>query len=279
MLAFLLSCGNMYDEDGSRRQERTALVLYPAPGIGHVISMVELAKLVYRHRPISITILLTTGMLDTSALSSYIASISATNPYIDFLRFPHLSVSTSLPGNHVSPATIYFEFVRLNTTRHLLPALRGIPASAILIVDLFCASAIPVGRSLGLPTYYFYTSGASALACFLCFPEIFDGSTGSFKDCGNDVMIEFPGGLPPLKARHMPVPVLDREDPAFEDFRYFCSKLKEADGILVNTFEELETTAMGVLTSGKCTPASVTPPIYCIGPLIANGDGEPHSGD
>ncbi|KAI4295017.1 hypothetical protein MLD38_040707 [Melastoma candidum] len=264
----------------SSSSEGPSLVLYPAPGIGHVISMVEMAKLVRRHRPpVSVTILLTTGLLDTPAISSYLDSTSATHPYIHFHRFPHLSLPPRPPGTtSVSRAAIVFELIRLNTEKHLLLALRGIPAPAALVIDFFCASAIPVARSLSLPTYYFYTSGTSVLAYFLCLPEIFDRTTGSFKDCGNDVVFEFPGGLPPLKGRHMVEPALEREDPAFEGFRYFCLKLKDADGILVNTFEELETTAMDVLVSGKCLPESATPPVYCIGPLIAGSDAEPRPG-
>ncbi|GMN75405.1 hypothetical protein TIFTF001_056768, partial [Ficus carica] len=48
------------------RSKKDAIVLYAAPGIGHVVSMVELGKLILSHfsNRFSITILLTTGRLD-----------------------------------------------------------------------------------------------------------------------------------------------------------------------------------------------------------------------
>jgi hypothetical protein len=51
-----------------------AIVLYPSPGMGHLISMVELGKLILKHHPsFSITILILTPPYTTGSTAQYIA--------------------------------------------------------------------------------------------------------------------------------------------------------------------------------------------------------------
>ncbi|KAL3735813.1 hypothetical protein ACJRO7_024873 [Eucalyptus globulus] len=246
------------------------IVLYTYPEIGHLISTVELSKRILcrpAHR-FSITVLLTVGLIDSPTLSSYIDSISRSHPSISFRRLPPVSVDPANPPR--SHAAVAFEFMRKNSA-NVLQSLRDISAAATVrafIIDIFCSSALPIARELNIPTYYFFTSGASALAAFLYLPRIFERSTKSFKD-QDGVVLEFPG-LPSLKATEMPEPTLDRDDPAYGEMFYFCDQLSKADGILVNTFEELEPKAVELIASGACVPDAPTPPVYCIGPLIAD---------
>ncbi|KAL6285589.1 hypothetical protein ACE6H2_009979 [Prunus campanulata] len=75
----------------------------------------------------------------------------------------------------------------------------------------------------------------------------------------------------------MPEPMLDRDDPAYWDMLYFCSHLPKSNGIIANTFEELEPPAvLKAIAGGLCVPDAPTPPVFCIGPLIAE---EKQSGD
>ncbi|KAI3431876.1 EF-hand domain-containing protein [Psidium guajava] len=246
------------------------IVLYPSPEIGHVISMVELGKIIlHRHgRQFAITILLTTGFADSPSITSYIDSISRSHPSISFHRFPLVSVDPSNPPR--SRAAVAFDFIRQNSA-NVLRSLRDISAASTvraLIIDFFCTTALPIAKELNIPTYYFYTSGASALAAFFYFPRLFERSTKSFKD-QDGIVLDFPG-LPPLKATQMPEPTLDQDDPAYGEMCYFCDHMTKADGILVNTFEALEPKAVELIASGACVPDAPTPPVYCIGPLIAD---------
>lgn len=77
----------------------------------------------------------------------------------------------------------------------------------------------------------------------------------------------------------MPEPFLDRDDPAYHDVLYYCEHLPKADGIIVNTFDELEPNALKVIADGACVPHAPTPPVYYIGPLIAGDSNERASED
>lgn len=139
-----------------------------------------------------------------------------------------------------------------------------------LVLDFFCSSAFPVAEEFGVPAYYFFTSGAAALAGYFYFPTIDGEIGGSFRDLVN-TQIRIPG-LPMLRAVHMPEPVLDRNDPAYNDILYFSLLLQKSNGILVNTFEYLEPIPIKAIANGSCVPNAPTPPIYYIGPIISQHD-------
>lgn len=67
----------------------------------------------------------------------------------------------------------------------------------------------------------------------------------------------------------MPIPVLHRDDKAYQYFLDSSSSFPESAGIVVNTFASLEARAVKTTSEGLCVPNKRTPPIYCIGPLIA----------
>jgi phlorizin synthase len=252
---------------------KTTIVMYPSPTVGHIISMVELAKLLSHHhqqeQDFSITMLLTTGFLDHPSIDSYINRISTSHPLISFHRFPSVTVTHS---NTQSLAATGFQFIKRNVV-NVESKLRQITQTSVIksfIIDMFCTSAMEVASTMGIPVYYFFTSGAAVLALCSYFPKIHSETAVSFKEMVG-VEIVMPGNAP-LNAALMPGPVLDREDPAYWEMLYFCEHLSMAKGIVVNTFRELEVVAVKAVEDGACFQdlKRSPPPVYCIGPLIAD---------
>ncbi|KAK7322407.1 hypothetical protein VNO77_25786 [Canavalia gladiata] len=254
------------------KMQKEAIIMYPAPGIGHIVSMVELAKHLTKHH-FSITILLTTGFRDHSSVDTYIHRISTSHASISFHRLPHTpfpATVTTTTTTTTSVAARAFDFIKRNTS-NVANALSQISHSSTIksfIVDLFCTSAMEPASSMGIPVYYFFTSGAAVLALFSYFPKLHHQSSVSFKDMIG-VELRVPGNAL-LKAVDMPDPILDRDDPAYWDMLWFCTRLNEASGIIVNTFQDLEPVAVKTVTEGACFPHPArAPPVYYIGPLIA----------
>ncbi|KAF8379607.1 hypothetical protein HHK36_029048 [Tetracentron sinense] len=248
-----------------------AVVLYPSPGIGHLISMVELGRLILKHDPsFSIKILITTPPYNAGSTAPYINRISTTTPSITFHHLPIISLPLDF-SNSPNPETLAFELLRLNNP-NVHQALQTISLSSnvrALVIDFFCTAALDVATTLHIPSYYFFTSGALSLAAFLYFPTIHHNTTKSFKDLNTH--LEFPG-LPPIPASDMPKPMLDRTDKAYEGFYSYSTALPKAKGIIVNSFESLEPRAIKAVSDGLCIPDAPTPPVYYIGPLIAADD-------
>ncbi|BFG34828.1 hypothetical protein CerSpe_211020 [Prunus speciosa] len=247
---------------------KESIVLYPAPGSHQIISMVELAKLISQHQPnLPITILLTTSTpFETSATSSsYINLISSdpnqTNPNlpISFFTLPSLHLHQSHIENPVESA---IEIMRLSIP-NVLQALETISQSSKVLA--FITSSVHLPYDPQIPTYFYFTSCASALALFLYLPTIHNQTPKSFRDL-NDAVLHFPG-LPPLRASQMPLPLLDSGGPAYEYFVNFAACLPKSQGIITNTFQALEPSAIKAISDGSCVPNHQTPPIFHIGPL------------
>ncbi|ONK56881.1 uncharacterized protein A4U43_C10F14120 [Asparagus officinalis] len=89
----------------------------------------------------------------------------------------------------------------------------------------------------------------------------------NFGDLG-DKPLEFPG-LPPIPASHLLNYLMDREDERCKSCIYHFDRLTRANGIMINTFEMLESKPIKALVDGLCVgQGSHMCPIYCIGPLV-----------
>ncbi|KAK7847284.1 udp-glycosyltransferase 88b1 [Quercus suber] len=262
-----------------------AIVLYPFPGRGHLISMVELGKLILKHNPsFNITILIfnkpntstasTVPQYVASSTTQYITAVNSTTPSINFHHLPPISEVPSTPSR-IAQA---FLIPRLNNL-NLHQALKTISQTSKLkafIIDFLCDAAFEVATNLDISTYYFFPSGASALSWFLYIPTLHKKVEKSFKDLG-DMLLDIPG-LPPIRASDMPGSITDRTAEWYEYFLNTAAHMAKSNGIIVNTFDLLETKAVKAISDGLCVPDGPTPPIFCIGPLISssNQDEDEH---
>ncbi|KAH7557709.1 hypothetical protein JRO89_XS11G0206600 [Xanthoceras sorbifolium] len=246
-----------------------AIVLYPSPLIGHLISMVELGKLILTHQPsLSIHILISSAPYNTGATAPYISQVSTTFPSITFHNLPTITLPPSAENNH---KTITFELLRLNNP-NIHQALTSISENHTilgLVIDCFCTYVLSVASELKLPAYFFFTSGAGCLALFLYFPTLHENTTRSFKDI--KTLFDVPGA-PPILATDMPKPLLERDHEAYRYFLHTSTQMPKSAGIIVNTFASLEPRSIRAITDGLCVLNGPTPPIYCIGPLTVSDD-------
>lgn len=120
-------------------------------------------------------------------------------------------------------------------------------------------------EELNIPAYIYITSCASFLASYLYLPTLHRKTTKSFRDIKE--FHDIPG-LPPIHGTDMVKPFLDREDDAYINFLDFAIQTPEAKGIIINTFELLESKVIKTISDGLCVPNNRTPPLFCVGPLI-----------
>ncbi|XP_075648891.1 anthocyanidin 5,3-O-glucosyltransferase-like [Castanea sativa] len=262
------------------------IVLYPSPGRGHLISMVELGKFILKHHPsFSITILIlsepntntnsTAPQYVASSTTQYIATVNSTTPSITFHRLP--------PISEVPPSTS--SFVELNyliphlNNQNLHQTLKTISQTSKLkafIIDFFCDAAFEVATTLDIPTYYFFTSSPSGLATFLYRPTLHIKLDKSLKDLGS-TLLDIPG-LPPIQASDLPDNWKDRTSKVYEYSLNAATHMAKSNGLVLNTFDLLETKSIKAISDGLCVPDGPTPPIFCIGPLISsnNQNGDDH---
>ncbi|XP_030458494.1 anthocyanidin 5,3-O-glucosyltransferase-like [Syzygium oleosum] len=251
---------------------RETIVLYPSPLRGHIVSMLELGRLIHKHHP-RFSVLIILSSASTAVPVAYDSSS------VTVLRLPSAAVDADADAAAEHDQTP-FDLARRDAS-NLRLALADIAATAdlrALVIDVFSDAAFPVAAALGVPTYYFFTSGAVALSLFLHFPTLHGSPTKSFKDLGDET-VNIPG-LPPIKALDLPGSMLDRGWRIYGYFLDACRNMISSSGIIVNTSESLETRILSAIREGSCVPDGPTPPIFAVGPLVeSKGDGDEDSGD
>ncbi|CAJ2666188.1 unnamed protein product [Trifolium pratense] len=248
---------------------KDTLVLYPALGKGHLNSMIELGKFILTHNPsLSISILILSPPNTTVQPEQEIRKLTTTFgceslPSITFHHIPSISFPVTLPP-YILPLEVCDRSNHL--VNHILQTISKTSNLKGVILDFMNFSTNQITSTLDIPTYFFYTSGASTLAICLQFPIIHQNTTKSLKEF--DMHPHIPG-LPQIPIADMPEPVKDREGKSYKGFLDMATSMKESDGIIINTFDALEARALKALKEGFCLPEGTTPPLFCIGPMIS----------
>ncbi|XP_057446151.1 isoflavone 7-O-glucosyltransferase 1 [Lotus japonicus] len=264
------------------------IVLYPAMGSGHLVSMVELGKLILTHHPsLSITILIlsppnnnqqhtpsttttTATAFSHDATSQYITDVSSAMPSITFHNIPLPPIPATVP-----PHLHTLELSHLGN-QHVHRALRSFSKTTNLravILDFFNFKTIQF--TLDIPTFFYYTSGVSTLAVLLNFPTLHKNTTKPIKDLHMHLQIP---GLPPMPTDDFPDNSKDPENPIYHVTLELAKTMRNSFGIIANTFDAIEEKAIKAITEGLCVPDGNTPPLFCIGPLISTTYGGDEKG-
>ncbi|KAL0412151.1 UNVERIFIED_CONTAM: Hydroquinone glucosyltransferase [Sesamum latifolium] len=135
---------------------------------------------------------------------------------------------------------------------------------AALVVDLFGTDGIDVALELNVPPYIFFPSNAMALSLFLHLPKLDETVSCEYKDVPEKLRV--PGCIP-IQGKDLLDPVQERKNDAYKWILHHCKKYKTAEGIIVNSFKELEPGPIEALQEQEIGK----PIVYPIGPLIQTG--------
>ncbi|XP_024996512.1 anthocyanidin 3-O-glucosyltransferase 2-like [Cynara cardunculus var. scolymus] len=250
------------------------LIFIPAPVIGHIKSTIEIAKLlVNRDQRISITVLIInspSGSRPASAMATYIQSLA--NNSMDRIRFTQLPQDQILPNRDPkAPMTFVNDFINSHCkyVRNVVADMMSQPGSGRLagfVIDMLCTGMIDVANEFNVPTYVYFTSNAAYLGFQFYIQMICDDHNQDVIELSNsDGELQVPSFVNPVPVKVFPSGFDTKEG---LDYVLLTSrKMREAKAIMVNTFLELETHAIGSLSSESNVPV-----VYPVGPII-NLDG------
>ncbi|KAF7146215.1 hypothetical protein RHSIM_Rhsim04G0083200 [Rhododendron simsii] len=230
------------------------LVFIPSPGMGHLVSAVEMAKqLVGRDDRLSITVLIMKRPFDKSKVSSSTQSLLLTAAE-DRLKFVYLPLDEAAAAaaelQSKFPDNFMLEFIKMNK-QHVRDHVRtmvstGSTRIAGFVLDLFCTPMMDVAFKFGVPSYAFFTSNATVLG--LAFhleslsPDEYHDLT-ELKD--SDAELEVPGFVNSVPIKVLPASFRNKE--VGSRLMSIAKRLRQTKGIMVNTFEELESNAVRFL--------------------------------
>jgi hypothetical protein len=239
--------------------------------------MAELAKLFLQHG-VAVTVVVVELPTLAPDFSAMVARAEVSNPSITFQVLPpplppapsaDSSSGDDTPKHHV--LQMFGHLGAMNAP--LCGFLRSLPAIDTLVIDMFCMDALDVAAELKLPVYFFYASGTGDLAILLNMLSVRANMSMSLEEFRYSVL-SLPGA-PPFRASDLSAELLKDTEAATAVLRMF-QRMPESNGILINTFELLETHAAHALRDGLCVPNRAMPPIYCVEPLVLGGGEKRH---
>ncbi|XP_059284655.1 anthocyanidin 3-O-glucosyltransferase 2-like [Lycium ferocissimum] len=250
--------------------KRVELVFIPGPGMGHLVSTVEMVKqLVDREDQLSITVLIMTLPRETK-IPSYTKSLSSHyTSRIRLLELTQPETSVNM-GSATHPMKFMSEFITSYKGRvkdavaDMFSSLSSVKLAGF-VIDMFCTAMIDVANDFGVPSYLFYTSGAAMLGLQFHFQSLISQNVLSYLDSESEVLI--PTYINPVPVKCLPGLILDNDEYSIM-FLDLARRFKETKGIMVNTSVEVESHALKALSDDEKIP-----PIYPVGPILNLGGG------
>ncbi|KAK1428122.1 hypothetical protein QVD17_16950 [Tagetes erecta] len=258
------------------------LIFIPVPGIGHIMSAVEVAKLFVNRDPrLSATVLVIKPPISSSgsAITTYIESLAKNS--IDRVSFVELPQDEAPPMRELkSLVTSFNDFIKSHSkhVRNVVTELmsqEGFGRLAGFVVDMFCSCMMDVANEFNVATYVFFTSNAAFLAFKLFIPTLNDDENQDVVELSkSNIEISVPGFLNPVPTKVFWSVLQTREGLEFAISS--AKKLKKVKAIMVNTFLEFETHAIKSLSADINVPT-----VYPVGPILnlEGGSGKPLDDD
>ncbi|KAL2512561.1 UDP-glycosyltransferase 71B7 [Abeliophyllum distichum] len=237
--------------------KKSELVFIPAPGIGHLMPIIELAKLLTdRDERLSITVLIVKFPME-SKTDSYSQKSNSR------IRFIDISLNQPItPNNFVTDfVESHKDPIRDAVTKIVRDESNSIRLAGF-VIDMFCTSMIDVANEFGVPTYVFFTTTAAILGFLFYLQSLGDEQkldVTEYKNSNTEFLI--PTYINPVPANVFPSRFLDKDGSA--PFVSMARRFRETKGIMINTFLDLEAYAMKSLSDDHTIP-----PVYSIGPML-----------
>ncbi|KAI3804295.1 hypothetical protein L1987_25727 [Smallanthus sonchifolius] len=252
------------------------LVFIPAPGVGHIMSNIELAKiLVNRDQRLSITVLLINPPYSVFALTAYIQSLAKNN--IERIRFIEVPQDETPPKLDPKAFMTSFDAFIISHCKYVTNIVADIINQSGsgrvvgFVVDILCVGMINVADEFNIPTYVLYPPSAAFLGFNLYLETLcVDKNQDVIELSNSEGEIVVPCFVNPVPTKVFPE-VYKIQD-GLDFLVSSCRDLRKAKGIMVNTFLELEPHAI------KSFSNTNFPPVYPVGPVL-NLDGVARKAD
>ncbi|KAK2657273.1 hypothetical protein Ddye_010325 [Dipteronia dyeriana] len=212
-----------------------------SPGMGHLVPFFELAKRFVTQLDFQVTIFVL-SITDASTIRSHQFLHSASNLF-NIVTLPPVDISGLVDTPFVGTKVAMMMHQSLPALRSAISAMTSsstgsdLPPITALIVDVFGTEALAIAEEFRIPKYVFGISSAWFLATVLCAPtldvKVFD------EHANKKLPIKIPG-CTALRFEDTLEVFQDPSSPARSRFLCTGKEASTADGILVNTWEDLE---------------------------------------
>ncbi|GJY44429.1 hydroquinone glucosyltransferase-like protein [Tanacetum coccineum] len=239
------------------------IAIFPSPGMGHLIPLIEFAQRLLHHRRLLITFIIPTTVGATIKPQNDILNAMSEN--ISSIFLPPVDLN-DIPDDATIETRIALTMSRsFPSLRHTLAELT--PNSeklSALVVDLFGPPSFEIIKDFNIPAYIFCTVSAMSLVSIFHTPILDKMYACELRDILEPIKLP---GCVPFQGSDLPEPLQDKKNEAYKHVLHLTKMFSLPKGLLVNSFFELEPGAFKALEEGDwCKPD-----VYSVGPLIRSG--------
>ncbi|KAL2336873.1 hypothetical protein Fmac_011319 [Flemingia macrophylla] len=240
----------------------THIAIVSSPGFTHLVPITEFSKRLVKHRPnFHVTCMVPSLGPPPESSKVYLQTLPSN---IQTILLPPINKQDLPQGVH--PAIL----IQLTLT-HSLPSIHEVLKSKFsedpltaLVVDIFAFQALEFAKEFNALSYVYFPSSAMILSLLLHAPKMDEDVSGEYTDLTEPIKLP---GCVPFMGVDLPDPVQNRSSELYKQFLQRAKALAAADGILINTFIEMESgaiRAMGEFGDGKIR-------LYPVGPITQKG--------
>ncbi|KAK7395579.1 hypothetical protein VNO78_16141 [Psophocarpus tetragonolobus] len=247
-------------------EKPTQVVIVPSPWFSIQTSFIEFSKRLIQHsEDLHVTCLIPTFESPSDATKALLQTLPSRvhSTFLPPVHYDDLPQGTPKP---VQVAPVLFGLTVACSMPYICKALQSLSSSSRLVamvVDQFSSEALICAKELNMLSFIYFPTSAMTLSLSLNLPK-FDQNQTLFNESRDLTQhIEIPGCVP-IRVRDIPKPFQDRTSQMYAFFLERSRKLHVADGILVNSFEGIESGAIRALRE----EGSAYPSVYAVGPVI-----------
>ena len=244
-------------------EKAPVVALVSSPGLTHLTPLVEFAKRLSSLYPhdFHFKFLVTTLGPPSPTMKSVLQSLPST---MSFVLLPQVNME-DLPAPDFDPAAQVFLTVSLSlpSIHQQIKLLSSSSSTRLiaLVVDPFAIDAINIAKEFSITSYAYYP-GSAFTACFcLYLPKLHETTSLEFRDLSETIRLP---GCEPVHGSDLPTPAQDRSSNSYRSFLHLCQSLHLVDGIIINSFINLETGPFRALQEKQ---AQNLPMFYPVGPI------------
>ncbi|XP_008776769.2 hydroquinone glucosyltransferase-like [Phoenix dactylifera] len=241
------------------------VAILPSPGVGHLIPLAELAKRLVFHRGFAATFI-TFSDFSSPAQDAFLNSLP---PGLSSLSLPPVLLDDLPTDARIETRLCHVVARSVPRLRDILATLKVTTPLAAYVIDIFGGDTLCIAKELGVPHYMYCTTNFTVLSLLFYLPTLHRTTSCEYRDLAEPVVLP---GCAPIRGEDLVNPMQDRTNEAYTWALHIAGRSREAEGILVNSFVEMEPVASRILMENE--PGK--PPVWPVGPLIRAGsnDGE-----
>ena len=193
------------------------------------------------------------GIITSKAMKAVLQALPTT---IDHVFLPPMILEEEIKG-------LKFEVQTILTLTRSLPPLRDVlisTRSSAFVVDPFGIDALDIAKELNISPYIFFHANAFTLSLVFHLTKLDETVSCEYRDLPEPLKLL---GCIPIHGRDLMEPVQDRTSESHKMILHSAKQFRLAEGIIINTFMELEGSAIKALLDEEAKNF----PLYPVGPI------------